>query len=173
MSGRVEKQSRAAKTQKSKYINKIRKKNKMSNNELSFKNNGTYLFEIDSVKPVESKQKKTPGLEVSMRSIAGETKGKLMKDTIWRTKGTTWKINDFLNATGADSIPSDTISLYEAFNGKRIEVRMGIEEGREDEKTGVKYDDRNRVKKFVGPVTGSPSVVAEEPEAAQSTDVPF
>ena len=70
-------------------------------NELPFKDNGTYLFEIDSVKPVESKQKKTPGLEVSMRSIAGDTKGKSIKDTIWRTKGTAWKINDFLSAPGS------------------------------------------------------------------------
>lgn len=146
-------------------------------NELPFKDNATYLFEIDSVKPVTSKQKQTPGLEVSMRSIAGETKGQSLRDTIWRTKGTTWKINDFLNATGADSIPSDTISLYETFNGKCIEVRMGVEEGRKDEKTGVKYDDRNRVKKFVGPVTGTPSISNDVPTAADenenSGDVPF
>ena len=138
--------------------------------ELKFENNSTYIMKVDSVKHVTSSNKNTPGVEVTLVSAAGSTKGNRLFDTIWLTKGTKWKIDSFLNATGVAKLPQDSLALYETFNGKLIEIRAAIEEGRVDEKTGVKYDDRNRVGSFVGPVAGGN---ATPNKAGGSEEVPF
>ena len=139
--------------------------------ELVFNHNSTYIMRIDTVKNVTSNKKNTPGLQVALVSAAGATKGSRLVDTIWLTKGTKWKIDSFLNAAGVEKLPQDSLALYETFNGKLIEIRASIEEGRIDEKTGVKYDDQNRVGSFVGPVASSN---ASAPAGnASSEEVPF
>ena len=111
----------------------------------------TYLMVIDTIEPVVSSQKKTPGLKLRLVVAAGPNKGDSLIDRIWYTgkKKSDWKKADFLKATGEKSLGNtDAISLMEKFTGKKLMVRTSLEEGRTAE-DGSKYDDQIRIGSFI------------------------
>ena len=131
----------------------------------------TYLMVVDTIEPIVSSQKKTPGLKLRLVVHAGPQKGESLVDRIYYTgkKKSDWKKADFLKATGEKTLGNtDAISLMEKFTGKKLMVRTMLEEGRTAE-DGSKYDDQIRIGAFITPENDSNNAS----DTSSTGEVPF
>lgn len=133
----------------------------------SYEGNRTYLVKIDTIRAVESKNKKTPGFRISVVGSAGEVEGERLTDTVWITDKTKWKMTNLLAAAGVEKLTGrDDVTLFKLFSGKEVLIKTQLEEGT-DNGLGGKYPDMVRISNFIG---GSPS---SSEDSANAGDVPF
>jgi hypothetical protein len=133
----------------------------------------TYLCVVDTIEPIVSSVKGTPGLKLRLVVSAGPDKGTSLTDRIYYTgkKKSDWKKTDFLLACNEKSLgKTDAISLMEKFTGKKVLVRTAWEEGRTAE-DGTEYEGQIRIGGFqVSAQSAAPTSDSSTPD---NTEVPF
>jgi hypothetical protein len=102
---------------------------------------GKYPVEIKGAKPTVSGQKKTPGLELTLKITEGPRKGKVFKETLWATPKAYSRFRGLLEAVGI-RVPQklSLVKLSEKLPGMTLVVEL------EDEiDENKKYKPRSRV----------------------------
>ena len=96
---------------------------------------GKYSVKITAAKPVKSKEKQTPGLELILLITDGKRKGRKMYETLWATPKAYSRFRLLLEACGL-KVPSkvNLVKIASAVKGKELIVEFDDEE-REGYKT--------------------------------------
>lgn len=96
---------------------------------------GKYPVKITAAKPIKSKEKETPGLELVLLITNGKKKGTKMYETLWATPKAYSRFRILLEACGI-KVPSkvNLVKMAAAVKGKELVVEFDDEE-REGYKT--------------------------------------
>lgn len=119
---------------------------------------GKYLVEVSDYREKEtSENANNPGMPLiswAFQILEGEYENRIVWDNMAiippseKTKGTLWRVKGLLEACGFD-VPDGEIDFDpEDVLGSVLKIRVSIEKGGTNEKTGEEYDDRNVVKGF-------------------------
>jgi hypothetical protein len=129
---------------------------------------GDYLVKVKSAKPMRSKEKDTPGIEVVFRFVDGQYKNKEIHENLWITPKSMNRIRQMLEIWGM-KVPKKAVNLelnnikgkvlgitieddsYEDNRGKeRVVSRVGYQFLTEDEvkNADVEEDEESEVDEF-------------------------
>jgi hypothetical protein len=125
-------------------------------------NEGDYLVKVATAKPIRSKEKDTPGIEMTFRFTDGQYRGKKIVETLWITPKSLNRIRQMLEIWGM-RVPKKAVNL-ELNNLKGKTIGISIEDDTYEDNRGKERTVSRVGYEFLTEDDVSGSAVEEEEE---------